>query len=137
MLWLLSRLCLPPAPAPSSVLGELPGVGGAPVGPSSSCSQVALIPDGSEPSLKGGELVSALIGARFDGSGSCIAFIRGRLSLSPEFTGVAGSLLWGCWVLWAFCSMGRHPPQEGLQGLGVLGLVSDVAESQVRHFQLE
>lgn len=61
MLWLLSRLCLPPAPAPSSVLGEPPGVRGAPVGPSSSCSQVALISDGSEPSLKGGELISALI----------------------------------------------------------------------------
>lgn len=54
-----------------SALGEPAGAEGAPVGPSSSCSQVALISDSCEPSRKGGELVSALIAARFDGSGSC------------------------------------------------------------------
>lgn len=63
------------------VLGEPSGAEGAPAGSSSSCSQVALISDSSEPSPKGGELVFALIAARFDGSGSstCVGhyFYRG------------------------------------------------------------
>lgn len=64
-----------------SVLGEPSGAEGDPVGPSSSCSQVVWISDSSEPSPKGGELISALIAARFDGSGSssCVVhyFCRG------------------------------------------------------------
>lgn len=40
------------------------------MGPSCSCSQAALISDSSEPSPRGGELVSASSAARFDGSGS-------------------------------------------------------------------
>lgn len=40
------------------------------MGPSCSYSQAALISDSSEPSPRGGELVSALSAARFDGSGS-------------------------------------------------------------------
>lgn len=70
-----------------SVLGEQSGAEGAPVGPSSSCSQVVLISVSSEPSPKGGELISALIAARFDGSGSCTCvvhhFYRGVVESPP------------------------------------------------------
>lgn len=53
------------------VPGELSGPQGAPAAPSSSCSQGALISVSSKLSPKGGELLFALIVARFDCSGSC------------------------------------------------------------------
>lgn len=45
---------------------------GALMGPCSNCSQADLISDSSEPAPKGGELLSDLITARFDGSGSTV-----------------------------------------------------------------
>lgn len=92
MLWLLSRLCLPPAPAPSpssQCWGR-----GALMGPRSNCSQVDLISDSSEPAPK--ELLSDLITARFDGSGSTacevLCVCGAQVSLSCEFVGLLGTL---------------------------------------------
>lgn len=43
--------------------------------PCSNCSQVALISDSSEPSPKGGELLSVPVAAGFDGGGSPVCVV--------------------------------------------------------------
>lgn len=90
-----SRSLLQPA-----ALGEPLGTEAAPGGPSSSCSQAALISVSSEPSPKGGELVSALIAARFDGElHVCGALLLGGRGLALSLSGAPGCLglsaVWG------------------------------------------